>query len=510
MTEAPAIRSGNSVRTIAEAQQRAARLAAAMRAYGVRPGDRVAIVLRNEIAFCEASMAAGLAGAVPVPVNWHWTGDDLAYLLADSGSAVAVVHSDLLPGVEAAAPEGTPIIEVPPAPELVAAYGLTGAQAAPSGRHPLLDDVIAAHEPLAEPPSEARSGMIYTSGTTGRPKGILRDPMGPEQAAELANLVFTHFGLSPGMRTMVPAPLYHTAPNTHALMALALGCDVTTLPRFDPEDFLRVIEANRIEHIQTVPTMFVRLLRLPKEARERYDLSSLKAIVHAAAPCPPDVKRAMIDWLGPIILEYYGGSETGIVVACDSPQWLAHPGTVGRAVPGAGARVLGADDADVPTGEVGEVYLKPPPSWPDFTYLGADAKRAAMEVDGHLTVGDMGYLDADGFLYLTDRRNDMVISGGVNIYPAEIENCLIGMAGIRDVAVFGIPDPDYGEAVAAHVEAEPGVSADAVRAYVRAHLAAYKAPKVVVFEESLPREDSGKLFKRHLREPYWRKEGRSI
>lgn len=507
MSDEPAIRSGDSVRPIAQAQRRAARLAAALRAYGVRPGDRVAVVLRNEIAFLEASMAAGLAGAVPVPVNWHWTGDDLAYLLSDSGSAVAFVHTDLLPGVEAAAPEGMRIVEVPPAPELVGAYGLT---AAPTGRHPLIDDVIAGHEPLSEAPGEAQSGMIYTSGTTGRPKGILREPMGPEQALELAQLVFRYFGLRPGARTLVPAPLYHTAPNTHALMAVTLGCDLTTMPRFDPEDFLRVIEANRIEHIQTVPTMFIRLLRLPKEVRERYDLSSLKAIVHAAAPCPPDVKRAIIDWLGPIVLEYYGGSETGIVVACDSPEWLAHPGTVGKPVEGAGARVLGPDDTDVPVGEIGEVYLKPPPAWPDFTYLGADAKRHAMERDGYLTVGDMGYLDEDGFLYLTDRRNDMVISGGVNIYPAEIESCLVGMDGVRDVAVFGIPDPDFGEALAAHVEAEPGVTADDVRRYVRDHLAGYKVPKTVVFEDALPREDSGKLFKRRLREPYWTETGRNI
>lgn len=510
MTEAPAIRSGDSVRPIAEAQERAARLAGALRAYGVRPGGRVAVILRNEIAFLEASMAAAAAGAVPVPVNWHWTGDDLAYLLADSGSAVAFVHTDLLPAVEAVAPPGLRIVEVPPAPELIEPYALTAEQSVPTGRHPVYEDVIAGSEPLREPPAEAQSGMIYTSGTTGRPKGILRDPMSPEQAQAAAQMVFRYFGLRPGARTLVPAPMYHTAPNTHALMAVALGCDLTTMPRFDPEEFLRLIEANRIEQTQTVPTMFIRLLRLPEEVRKRYDLSSLKAIVHAAAPCPPDVKRAMIDWLGPVILEYYGGSETGIVVACDSEEWLAHPGTVGRAVDGAGVRILDDEDRPLPPGEVGEVYLKPPPAWPEFTYLGADAKRAAIERDGHVTVGDMGYLDDDGYLYLTDRRNDMVISGGVNIYPAEIESCLIGMEGIRDVAVFGIPDPDYGEALAAHVEAAPGVTEEAVREYVRTHLARYKAPKVVVFEDRLPREDSGKLFKRRLREPYWAQTGRTI
>lgn len=510
MTEAPAIRSGDSVRPIAEAQQRAARLAGALRGYGVKPGDRVAVILRNEIAFLEASMAAAAAGAVPVPVNWHWTGDDLAYLLSDSSSAVAFVHTDLLPGVEAVAPPDLRIVEVPPAPELVATYGLTPAQSTPSGRHPVLEDLVADSAPLSEPPGAAQSGMIYTSGTTGRPKGVLREPMTPEQSAGVAQLIFRYFGLQPGGRTLVPAPMYHLAPNVHALMAVAQGCDLTTMPRFDPEEMLRLIEANRVEHVQTVPTMFIRLLRLPEDVRKRYDLSSLKAIVHAAAPCPPDVKRAMIDWLGPIILEYYGGSETGIVTACDSAEWLAHPGTVGRAIDEAGVRVLDDQDRPLPPGEVGDVYLKPPPVWPDFTYHGADDKRRAIDRDGYLTVGDMGYLDDDGFLYLTDRRNDMVISGGVNIYPAEIEACLVGMEGIRDVAVFGVPDAEYGEALAAHVEAAPTVTADAVREYVRTHLARYKAPKVVVFEDRLPREDSGKLFKRRLREPYWTETGRTI
>jgi long-chain acyl-CoA synthetase len=253
-----------------------------------------------------------------------------------------------------------------------------------------------------------------------------------------------------------------------------------------------------------VPTMFVRLLALPEEVRSSYDLSSLRWVVHAAAPCPPEVKRQMIDWLGPIVAEYYGGTETGPVTYCTSEEWLAHPGTVGRPVGAARVKVIGEDGAELPAGESGEVY-----AWldlfPNFTYEGDEEKRRSIERDGLVSVGDIGYLDGDGFLYLNDRRSDMVISGGVNIYPAEIEACLLGLDGVRDCAIFGIPDDEFGEALAAHVELDEGASLgeDDVRAHVRAGLAGYKTPKVVVFEEDLPREDSGKIFKRRLREPYW-------
>jgi long-chain acyl-CoA synthetase len=347
--------------------------------------------------------------------------------------------------------------------------------------------------------------VIYTSGTTGRPKGILRTNGSPEERLAGIGTLMQRLGIVANCRTMVPAPMYHTAPNVHALAAVALGLDLTVLPRFDPEDFLRVVEERRIDHVQMVPTMFVRLLQLPVDVRARYDLSSLRNVVHAAAPCPVDVKRQMIDWLGPIVTEYYGGSETGIAVWCDSAEWLAHPGTVGHAVDGSDIRIVGGDGGEVPPGEVGVVYIRPADNMPDFTYIGDDDKRRDMERSGYVTVGDVGRLDDDGYLYLTDRATDMVISGGVNIYPAEIENVLYELDGVRDVAVFGIPDPEYGEALAAHVDADPaaGLTEDDIRQFVRARLAGYKAPKVVVFDSDLPREESGKLFKRRLREAYW-------
>ncbi len=271
---------------------------------------------------------------------------------------------------------------------------------------------------------------------------------------------------------------------------------------FDAEEFLRIVAEHRVSVVQMVPTMFVRLLSLPEQVRSRYDLSSLRWVVHAAAPCPPEIKRAMIDWLGPIIAEYYGGTETGPVVFCTSAEWLAHPGTVGRPIERAAVKILDVEGSELPRGKSGEVYMWLD-IWPNFTYAGDEEKRRAVERDGLVSCGDVGYLDADGYLYLNDRRSDMVISGGVNIYPAEIEACLLSLEGIRDCAVFGIPDDEFGEALAAHVELHDGaaLSADAVRDHVGSRLAGYKTRRVVEFTDSLPREDSGKIFKRLLREP---------
>ncbi len=298
--------------------------------------------------------------------------------------------------------------------------------------------------------------------------------------------------------------MYHTAPNVYALAAAMQGMDMTLMERFDAEQFLRIVQEHGVTVVQMVPTMFIRMLALDEQQRSRYDLSSLRTVVHAAAPCPPEVKRAMIDWLGPIVEEYYGGTETGPVVSCNSEEWLAHPGTVGRPIEHAVVRILDEQGSELPRGQSGEVYMWLD-IWPDFTYAGDDAKRRSVERGGLISCGDIGYLDEDGYLYLNDRRNDMVISGGVNIYPAEIEACLLSLPGVRDCAVFGIPDDEFGEAIAAHVELHDGFALDAedVRGHVRTRLAAYKTPRVVEFDEALPREDSGKIFKRRLRDPYW-------
>ena len=491
-----------------ELRTEAARTAAGLVEAGVRHGDRVALVLRNDPAFLALSAACGLIGAVPVPVNWHWHGLELGHVITHSQSRVVFAHSDFVANVEEILSEGIPLVEVPVPGELTARYG-----AAPvTGRRPLFADWIGAHEPYAEPLDAAPMSVIYTSGTTGLPKGVIRDVMTPEQSREVAGATLRAMGLRPGMHTLVTAPMYHSAPNAQALFALALGIELTVMPRFEPEAFLRLVSEQAITHAQTVPTMFVRLLELPDAVRARYDLASLECVVHAAAPCPAHVKRRIIDWFGPVIREYYGATEIGVVIVCDSEEWLAHEGTVGHTFGGSDIHVHDADGRLLPTGETGEIFIRPPDYWPGFTYLGQDDKRREIERDGYISIGDVGHVDAEGYLYLSDRARDMVISGGVNIYPAEIEACLLELRGVRDVAVFGIPDEAFGEALAAHVDAEPSaaLTESAVREHVRSRLAGYKVPQVVVFDSDLPREESGKIFKRRIRERYWQEAGRSI
>jgi long-chain acyl-CoA synthetase len=353
--------------------------------------------------------------------------------------------------------------------------------------------------------------MIYTSGTTGHPKGVRRNAPTPEQAAASERMRAMIYGLRPGGRALLPGPLYHSAPNAFGLRAGRLGGALVLMPRFEPEEFLRLIEAESIDTIFMVPTMFIRLLKLPEAVRNRCDMSSLRHVVHAAAPCPADVKRAMIEWWGPVMHEFYGSTESGAVTFANSQDALNKPGTVGRIAPGAELRFLGDDGRLLPQGAVGEIYSKIAAS-ADFTYHNRPDKRAEIERDGFITSGDVGYIDADGYVFICDRKRDMVISGGVNIYPAEIESALHGLAGVHDCAVFGVPDDEFGEALMAVVEPQPGVTLDAasLHAQLRMQLADYKVPRHVEIATDLPREDSGKIFKRRLRDPYWEKAGRRI
>lgn len=499
----PAVRSGSRARPLAEVKERAARLAAGLTELGLRHGDRYVVMMRNETAFLEASAAGGLIGAMPVPVNWHWHGTDLRHLLHDCGARLAIVHSDFVPAVESHAPDDLEIVEAEVPEEVRESYGLGTVPV--SGKYVALESLIERHEPIAQPNADPPHSVIYTSGTTGFSKGILRSAIPRADMPKVLTAAQTLFKLNRGASTLLPAPLYHTAPNAHAVFAMAFDMDITVMPRFDPIEFLQIIERRRIDTVQVVPIMFRRLLQLPADVRKSYDLSSLRAIVHAAAPCPPDVKRAMIDWVGPIVYEYYGGSEEGAWVMCDSAEALAHPGTVGRPFLGSDVRVLDDDGNPVPAGVPGVIYGKAVDGWPDFTYIHDEQKRRDIERDGYITVGDIGYLDQEGYLYLCDRISDMVISGGVNIYPAEIEACLVQLDGVADVAVFGIPDAEYGEALAAHIQLLPGarVTENDVRDFVGRNLARYKVPRVVVFDDNLPREDSGKLFKRELKARYW-------
>jgi len=493
--------------------ERAARAASGFHSLAIAENDAVALVLRNDFAFFEAAMGAGLLGAYAVPVNWHFKVDEASYIIRDCGAKALVVHADLLPQIRDGIPPGTSVFIVPTPPELRDAYGIAADACAVPPDAVSWDAWVASQPRWTDPPRATRTNMIYTSGTTGRPKGVRRQPATPEMQATMTAMVSRIFDIRPGegIRTVVTGPVYHSAPNLYALYAVRDGGLVILQPRFEAEDLLRQIERHRITHLHMVATMFVRLLKLPPEVRRRYDLSSLRFVTHAAAPCPPDVKRQMIEWWGPVINEYYGGTETGGAVFHTSAEALRKPGTVGRPIDGAVVKIFDSAGKELGPGEIGEVYIRIG-GFPDFTYHGMDDKRREVERAGLITCGDVGYVDADGYLFLCDRVRDMVISAGVNIYPAEIEGVLIGMPGVQDCAVFGIPDEEFGESLAAYVEPQEGatLTADAVQAWLRERIAAYKVPKLVRFERGLPREDSGKIFKRKLRAPYWEKAGRQI
>lgn len=508
--------SGERVLSLDDMRSRGRRAASGLASLGVGEGDAIAVMLRNDFAFFEASEAANLLGAYVVLVNWHFTPDETNYILTDSGATVLVVHRDLYPGIRAGVPEGVRVLLVATPPEVAAAYGV----AQPSGSVEAPDwDTWRDQFPERTQAAATQPGAVYyTSGTTGRPKGVKRSASMAEMMA-LTRLTSRMFGLedaifngaSERICTVVSGPMYHGGPNAAGRLAILAGADIHLQPKFDPEDLLRLIDRERVTHLYMVPTMFVRLLRLPDDVKRLYDLSSLRWVIHTAAPCPPDVKRAMIAWWGPVINEYYAATETFPTAFISAEEWLAHPGSVGRAPAGVDIRTLDEAGAQTAVNVPGEVFARAPAA-PNFTYHNDPEKRRAAERDGYVSVGDIGYFDADGFLYLCDRKSAMVISGGVNIYPAEIEAELLKMPGIADVAVFGIPDPEFGETLAAHIQPIPGadLTPEAVRAFAAGRVAKYKIPRVIVFEAELPREDSGKIFKRKLREPYWAETGRSI
>jgi long-chain acyl-CoA synthetase len=492
-------------------EARVDRAASGLAALGVGQGDSVAILMRNDVAFLEASYAAIRLGAYAVPINWHFHADEVAYVLRDCAAKVLVTHADLLDTARKAAPAGVAILAVA-TPDIIArAFAVpTEKCTLPPGTRSW-DELIGAHQRWTGPALPQTISMIYTSGTTGHPKGVRRMPPTPEQQVGIDESRRVVYGLAPGIRTVMAGPLYHSAPNAFALRAARIADALILMPRFEPEALLALIERQRIDTLFMVPTMFVRLLKLPEAVRRRYDVSSLRFVMHAAAPCPVHVKRAMIEWWGPVIWEFYGATESGAVTIVSSEDWLRKPGTVGRPAKGATLSIQDDDGREVAQGEVGEIFSRLA-HYPEFTYHNLPDKRAEIDRAGMITVGDMGYLDPDGYLFLCDRKRDMVISGGVNIYPAEIEAVAIALPGVKDCAVFGIPDDEFGEALIALVEPMPGhaLDIDTVRAHLRDHLAGYKIPRRIEIAHDLPREDSGKIFKRRLREPYWKDAGRKI
>ena len=477
--------------TYRDLYQRSLRVAGALRGAGLRRGDSVALMLPNRPEFLEISWACQLSGLYYTPVNTHLTFEEVAYIVDDS-EARAVFLDESMPDLEAR------LLEHNPGVDLRVVVG-----AAASGWRPY-EDVLASSTTVAD--RSDGTEMLYSSGTTGRPKAVRR-PLPTENgswAQSVLELALIHrYAMTASSVYLSPAPLYHAAGVNYTMAVQRTGAAVVLMPRFDAEEVLRLIERCRVTHAQFVPTMFVRMLKLPASVRAKYDVSSLQCVLHAAAPCPVDVKQQMMDWWGPIIHEYYGGTEGFAGSTIDPEEWLAHPGSVGK--PLTPVHIM-AGDVELPVGEDGEIYFE---GGPPFEYFKDPEKTASVANErGWRTLGDVGHVDTDGYLYLTDRSTFMIVSGGVNIYPQEAENVLVMHAKVADAAVFGVPNDEFGEEVKAVVQAADGVTPDAGLAaelieYCKAQLASYKCPRSVDFEPELPRDPNGKLYKRRLRDRYW-------
>jgi long-chain acyl-CoA synthetase len=496
--------------TWSDLNARSNRLVHALRALGLAPGDAIALYAGNCREYFEVMLAANHAGIAYVPVNWHFTPEELAYVIADSGARVLFAEGQFLGQAQAAVARGE-------TPGLEACIAIRGA----GTLHPFQDyEATLASQGDQEPEDQCAGGpMFYTSGTTGRPKGVRSSTF--SAGAPLAMLEMIGGGLSQMLSipsdgtTYLCGPVYHSAQWAFSFLPLLTGSRVLMRHRFDPEESLRLIDEHAVTNVHLVPTQFHRLLRADETAREAFSGKSLQIVWHGAAPCPPEVKRRMIDWWGPVVAEYYGSTEGSIVTTARAEEWLARPGTVGKPSPLVEVTIRNDDGQVLPAGEPGQIYVKNLMG-SDFEYHNAPEKTAEVHLEpGVFTFGDVGYLDHDGYLFLSDRKIDMIISGGVNIYPAEIEAVLVTHPAVEDAAVFGIPNEEFGEEVKAAVTVRDGFTpgdalSEVLIAHCREHLAGYKAPRSIDFEDELPRHETGKLYKRLLRDRYWQGQARTI
>ncbi len=492
------ITSSGRIVTFAELEARSAQLANALFAHGLGQGDHVAVVLPNDHRTHEVVWGLQRSGLYYTVVNTHLAPDEAAYIVNDCGAQVLITSAALSDLAEA-------LVSRTPGITLRLALG-----DAPVVGHEPYDDLVptCATTPLAD--EREGSAMLYSSGTTGQPKGIRRPLTGHAFGTDavLAPMLGGIMGFGEGDVYLSPAPLYHSAPLLWSMTAQRMGGTAVVMERFDPERCLELIERYGVTHAQFVPTMFVRLLKLDEEQRRRYDVSSLRSVVHAAAPCAPEVKARMIEWFGPVIHEYYSGTEGGGMTWINSEQWLTHRGSVGPSVYGA-VHICDDEGNEVATGDDGVVWFGGRGNAFEYNNDPEKTKQTFNE-RGWSTLWDVGHLDDDGFLYLTDRKLFMIVSGGVNIYPQEIEDVLVLHPSVADVAVFGVPNDEMGEEVKAVIQPTAGVQAGPELAtqiveFCRDHLSHYKCPRSVDFIEEMPRGENGKLYKKPLREAYWAK-----
>ena len=495
----PAYVMASTAETVTYGQLDAAanRLANFLRSVGVQRDDHVALCLENHPRYIEILWGCHYAGTRYTACSSRLTVDELTYILVDCGAKVFIT-SHLL-----AARAAEVAARIPGLAVRLMVDGIVDG----------FDSFEQAIAPQPGTPTErwmSGADMLYSSGTTGRPKGVRyafqREVL--ERRMPAVSAVDTLFGVTDRTVTLSPAPLYHAAPLRWSMSVIARGGTVVVMEHFDAEEYLRLVERYQVTHSQVVPTMLVRMLKLPPEVRARYAASSMQYLIHAAAPCPVPIKRQIIDWFGPVVYEYYAGTEGNGFVFCDTEQWLAHPGTVGFPI-GSTVHIVGDDGRELPPGQPGTIFFEGGSS---FEYHNDPAKtKDSQHPSGWTTLGDVGYLDGDGFVHLTDRKAYMIISGGVNIYPQEAENLLITHPRVTDVAVFGVPNEDFGEEVKAVVQPDEMPADDAAAsalareliAFCRSHLADLKCPRTVDFRPELPRHPTGKLYKRLLKDEYW-------
>ena len=488
---APALIDGGRRLTWREYVAQRNRLANALRGLGLTKGEHAIVYVQNSLEAVLVPSAARSAGAIPVPINHRLVADEVAYIL-DHSDARAVFVSDAFLGT---------VERVRPGAGKVRSWILVGSERRPWAEH--VDDLLKTGDPAplpADPTQGLGGSMIYTGGTTGRPKGALRTATDPTVARRYMEL----FGLAEPHVHLVAGPLYHSAPGSFAQFTHAFGGTVVVMRKFDPEDALRTIERHRCTSTFMAPTLVKRIVDLPERVRARYDVRSMRVLVIAAAPCPTRVKEQAVAVFGPALWEFYGSTELGINTILPPADVLRKPGSCGRAAPGIELVLIDDAGRPVPTGTAGELYVRRFPGMFDGYYKDSAATREAQRGEW-ASVGDVAWMDDEGFVYICDRKRDMVISGGVNIYPAEIEDVLHRHPAIDDVAVFGVPDDDWGERVHAAVQPRPGqaLAADEVVTFARLHMADYKVPREVSLHAELPRDPTGKLLKRVLRDPYW-------